>query len=68
MQTLEVSWKDGKAIAVDDAGKVAARIFCEEPITAKTDSWEIAYRITDETGDTIANVDHDHDTIYISVG
>lgn len=37
----------------------------DSPITAKTDSWQIAYMVTEINGSVPVDVDHDGDTIFV---
>ena len=74
VKTLTVTWDEdrggeGRLYARCDEDRTLSSdtVRWDEPITVQTDAWEIAFAVTEINGAEILSVDHDGDTVYVSV-
>ena len=70
--TIVVTWDedyDGRLIArCDDNPTLSSNVIrWAKPITASSDSWEIAHAVAQLTGVKILSVEHDKDTVFVTV-
>ncbi len=74
VKTITVTWDEdregeGRLYARCDEDRTLSSdtVRWDEPITVQTDAWEIAFAVTEINGAEILSVDHDGDTVYVSV-
>jgi len=71
-KTIVVRWENelgGRLIArcEEDHTLDSNTVRWADPITAKSDSWAIAHAVTEINGAEISGVDHDGDTVIVTV-
>lgn len=74
VKTITVTWDEdrqgeGRLYARCDEDRTLSSdtVRWDEPITVQTDAWEIAFAVTEINGAEILSVDHDGDTVCVSV-
>ena len=66
MKTFTLTWNNGEIVARDEAGRPIAVTPWLEPITASSDSRQIAESVMGDTGCAIESVDHDGEFVFVN--
>lgn len=73
MKTITVTWSEesgeGRLIArCDEDHTLSSNVVrWDNPINSASDSWEIAYAVTEINGSEIISVDHDGEYVHVTV-